>query len=100
MEELIRTLADEIVGFMNGEDNLGKWDKQFWYKRTQIGTLMVKKEFNCLVCWWSYVGPTSFNDGDEDVQRMYHPLCILDKNHDVYQDLVNALVREEVIRLN
>lgn len=90
-----------LEAMLNGDDSLmGRWDEQFYYVRGECTgvTYMVKKEFNCLVVWITYQGPTSFNDGDEVVQRQYHPLCIIDKTRDdeyqdVCRDIANGLIR-------
>lgn len=81
-----------------------KFDAQFYVIRSEVMPIyyMVKKEFNCLVVWITHCGPTSFNDGDEVVQRQYHPLCILDKTRDdeyqdVCRDIVNGLIRQRLL---
>ena len=81
-----------------------KFDAQFYVMRSEVMPIyyMVKKEFNCLVVWITHCGPTSFNDGDEVVQRQYHPLCILDKTRDdeyqdVCRDIVNGLIRQRLL---
>jgi hypothetical protein len=81
-----------------------KFDAQFYEVRSEVMPIyyMVKKEFNCLVVWITHCGPTSFNDGDEVVQRQYHPLCILDKPRDdeyqdVCRDIVNGLIRQRLL---
>lgn len=91
-----------LEALLNGDDSLmRKWDDQFYYVRSEVlgCAYMVRKEFNCLTVWTSYVGPTEFKGGDEVVQELYHPLCILDKSRhedehqDVCRDLVNGLIR-------
>lgn len=91
-----------LEALLNGDDSLmGKWDDQFYYVNSEVigYAYMVRKEFNCLTVWVTFSGPTSFNGGDEVVQRIYHPLCILDKprhedeRQDVCRDLVNGLIR-------
>lgn len=81
-----------------------KFDEQFYSIRSEVVPIyyMVKKEFNCLVVWITHCGPTSFNGGDEVVQRQYHPLCILDKTRDdeyqdVCRDIVNGLIRQRLL---
>lgn len=94
------------------EMGLGKWDEQFYYIRSEVlggYTYMVRKEFNCLTVWITCCGPTSFEGGDEIVQRQYHPLCILNKAdedrfnpewNDVCMDLVNGLIRMRLLSVN
>lgn len=96
-----------LEAMLDGDDSqMRRWDSQFYYIPSEImdWTYMVRKEFNCLTVWVTHVGPTSFNDGDEIVQRQYHPLCLLDKKRDdddrqdVCRDLVNGLIRLQYLR--
>ena len=101
-----------LEAMLDGDDSgLRKWDDQFYYIRSEImdWTYMVRKEFNCLTVWLTCCGPTSFEGGDETVQRQYHPLCILDKSrseegeydpdwNDVCMDLVNGLIRMRMLQ--
>lgn len=101
-----------LEAMLNGADDAtlrtmycGKWDEQFYKIESDVLDFhyMVKKEFNCLIVWVSFCGGTSFNNGDEFVQRAYHPLCILDKQRDeeyqdVCRDLVNGLIRMRLLR--
>ena len=91
-----------LEALLNGDTSLmGKWDEQFYYIESEVmgHTYMARKEFNRLTVWVTFSGPTSFNGGDEVAQRVYHPLCILDKprhedeHQDVCRDLVNGLIR-------
>lgn len=104
-----------LEAMLDGADNatlrkmgLSKWDEQFYYIRSEVMgiTYMVRKEFNCLTVWITFCGPTSFEGGDEIVQRQYHPLCILNKSdadklnpewNDVCMDLVNGLIRMRLL---
>lgn len=79
--------------------HIRKWDSQFYVTQGlhTPGTYMIKKEFNCLIVWYT-TAPTEFNGGDEVVQRMYHPMCILSENReyehqDVARDFANGLIR-------
>lgn len=82
-----------------------KWDEQFYELGTDVIpiTFMIKKEFNCLIVWYTHCGPTSFNGGDEVVQKQYHPCCILDKKrheddpNDVCRDIANGLIRSGLL---
>lgn len=76
-----------------------KWDSQFYHIVCEATPfdLMVRKEFNCLTVWYT-TAPTSFNDGDETVQKMYHPMCLISRGRDwehtdVCRDLVNGFIR-------
>lgn len=102
---VVKTLEAMLNGATDDElreqFNCYKWDEQFYEVHTEvIGgiTFMVKKEFNCLVVWMCYGGPTSFHNGDEFVQRYYHPLCIIDRTRDdeyqdICRDIANGLIR-------
>lgn len=108
-----------LEAMLDGADNArlrklhcGRWDDQFYHVDSEIFDFcyMVRKEFNCLTVWISYSGPTSFEGGDETVQRLYHPLCILTKKdtehdfdpewNDMCMDLVNGLIRMRLLCAN
>lgn len=88
------------------EMGLIKWDEKFYKLNSDFfgWSYMVQKEFNCLVVWLTFA-PTSFNGGDEFVQKTYKPLCILDKtreceHQDVETDILNGLVRIGLLNKN
>lgn len=100
-----------IEALLNGDDSLMyHWDEQFYYIYSEVlpgYAYMVRKEFNCLTVWLSALGPTSFCGGDERVQELYKPLCILSKPrefeynpdwNDVCRDLVNGLIRIRLLQ--
>lgn len=100
LEAMLNGASDEELR----EFDCYKFDEQFYeiYSDAMPIYYMVKKEFNCLVVWMTHCGPTSFNGGDEVVQRQYHPLCILDKQRndgyqDVCRDIVNGLIRMRLL---
>ena len=100
LEAMLNGASDEELR----EFDCYKFDEQFYeiYSEAMPIYYMVKKEFNCLVVWMTHCGPTSFNGGDEVVQRQYHPLCILDKQRndeyqDVCRDIVNGLIRMRLL---
>ena len=100
LEAMLNDASDEELR----EFNCYKFDEQFYEIYSEVMPIyyMVKKEFNCLVVWMTHCGPTSFNGGDEVVQRQYHPLCILDKTRgdeyqDVCRDIVNGLIRMRLL---
>lgn len=100
LEAMLNGASDEELR----EFGCYKFDEQFYEIYSEVMPIyyMVKKEFNCLVVWMTHCGPTSFNGGDEVVQRQYHPLCILDKQRndeyqDVCRDIVNGLIRMRLL---
>ena len=85
------------------ELNCYKYDEQFYKLESEWLPFyyMVKKEFNCLIVWTTST-PTSFNGGDDVVQRLYKPLCLIQQPetnwgdtiiYDIARDVVNGLIR-------
>lgn len=99
---VVKTLEAMLNGATNeqlAEMGCRKWDSQFYHLYGEVTPceFMVRKEFNCLTVWYT-TAPTSFNGGDETVQRMYHPMCIISKGRDwehcdIVRDFANGLIR-------
>lgn len=99
---VVKALEAMLSGATNEElRELGccKWDSQFYHICGEVTPceFMVRKEFNCLTVWYTSA-PTSFNDGDETVQRMYHPMCIISQGRDwehcdIVRDFANGMIR-------